>query len=183
MPTRHSRHGLTLSPDYRMIVLRDVYCDAAVGSTAAIREATENVAGSTGYEIYIVVTQDLVEVRADVEIWDKPPDDDLSVSGWTGPLTFDLDCPTGKLQVGDIFGRVISGIDPPSGPGRYTVALFHRGREQADRAFHEILMVTGADDDNARIADLQRQHAGIERYLMRIWWQTDLPPDEDDEDL
>ncbi|WP_140157999.1 hypothetical protein [Micromonospora sp. NBS 11-29] len=183
MPTRHSRHGLTLSPDYRMVVLRDVYCDAAVGSTAAIREANKNVAASTGYEIYIVVSQDLIKVRADVEIWNEAPDDDLSASGWTGPLTFDLDCPTGNLQIGDIFGTAISGIDPPRGPGRYAVALFHRGREQADEAFREILRVMGTDGDDERIADLQRKHSGMEQYLIRIWWQADLPPDEDDEDL
>ncbi|WP_433270299.1 hypothetical protein ACQPWR_14765 [Micromonospora vinacea] len=182
MPTRHSRHGLSLRPDYRMVVLRDVYCDAAVGSTAAISEASKNVAASTGYEIYIVVRQDLIEVRADVELWDAVPDDDLSAYGWTGPLMFDLDCPTGSLQVGDM-GGAITGIDPPEGPGRYAVALFHRGREQADGARYEILKVMGADGDDGCIADLQRQHYGIEQYLMRIWWQADLPPDEDDEDL
>ncbi|MFF5177270.1 hypothetical protein ACFY2Q_04495 [Micromonospora sp. NPDC000316] len=183
MPTRHSCHGLTLSPEYRMVVLRDVYCDAAVGSTAAIIEAYKGVAASTGYEIYIVVSQGLIKVRADVEIWDEAPNDDLSAHGWTGPLTFDLDCPTGNLQVGDIFGTVITGIDPPRGPGRYAVALFHRGREQAEGAFHEILKVMGTGGDDERIAVLQRQHSGIEQYLMRIWWQIDLPPDEDDEDL
>ncbi|MFI7520674.1 hypothetical protein [Micromonospora globbae] len=183
MPTRHSRHGLTLSPEYRMVVLRDVYCDAAVNSSAAISEANKNVAASTGYDIYIVVSQDLIRVRADVEIWDEAPDDDLCAHGWAGPLTFDLDCPTGNLQVGDIFGTVITGIDPPKGPGRYAVVLFHRGREQAERARYEILKVMGTDGDDERIADLQRQHSGIEQYLMRIWWQTDLPPDEDDEDL
>ncbi|MEU3454066.1 hypothetical protein ABZ671_10730 [Micromonospora sp. NPDC006766] len=78
MPTRHSRHGLTLRPDYRMVVLRDIYCDAAVGSTAAISEANKNVAASIGYEVYIVVSQDLIEVRADVESWDEAPEDDFS---------------------------------------------------------------------------------------------------------
>ncbi|MEU3454065.1 hypothetical protein ABZ671_10725 [Micromonospora sp. NPDC006766] len=95
---------------------------------------------------------------------------------------FDLDCPTGDLQVGDIFGTAITGIGPSKGPGRYAVALFHRGREQADGAYYGILKVMGTDGADERVADLQRQHSGIEQYLMRIWWQTDLPPDEDDDD-
>ncbi len=180
LATRHSTHGLTFRPDYRMVVLRDVYCDAAVGSGDAISEASKNVAASTGYEIYTLASQDLISVRADVEVWDSAADDDLTTAGWTGPLTFDLDCPTGHLQVGDIMGTVITGIDPPQGAGRYKVALFHQGREQADQARYEILKVMGTPGDEERIAVLQRQNSGLERYLMRIWWRAELPPDDDD---
>jgi len=68
LATRLSTHGLTLRPEYRMVVLRDVDCDAGVGRNDAISEAHRNVAAGTGYEVMTVVGQDLIEVRADVEI-------------------------------------------------------------------------------------------------------------------
>jgi len=183
VPTRYSTHNLTGSPAYKLLVLRDRYCDAAVGADEAIAEANRNMAASTGYEIYLVVRQDLVDVRADVEIWDGDPGENRQADAWTGPTVFDLDCPTGELVLGSPTGTYIGGIDPPQGSGRYAVALYHRGREQAEEAWREVAAVMGLPDNDARIAELLDRHAGVEQYLLRVWRKGELPPAEDDEDV
>ena len=40
----------------------------------------------------------------------------------------------------------------------------------------------GTPGDAERIEALQAGHAGVERYLMRLWWQAELPPDDDEDD-
>ena len=181
MPSRHSSHSITLRPDYCTLQLRDIDCDAGVGAHEALDEARRNVAASSGYGIYINARQDSVAVRVDVEVWDSTPDP-VDADGWTGPLAFDLDCPTGQLQVGDNMGNTIAGIDPPQGPGRCTVTVYHQGRDQAADAERTILHVMGSQGAGVeQIEALQARYAGAERYLLQLWWRSDLPPDDDDD--
>ena len=176
-----SRHTLTLRPDYCTLLLRDIDCDAGVGASAALDEARRNVAASSGYGVYINARQNLIAVRVDVQVWDSVPEPAVG-EGWAGPVSVELDCPTGLLLVGDMMGNVIDGIDPPTGAGRYTVSVYHQGRERAAQAEDEIHQVMGSQGDDEQIEALQARYEGIERYLLRLWWHSDLPPDDEDDD-
>lgn len=162
-----SRHELVLRPQYRLIVVRDVDVDAAEGRSRAIEEAATTVAAATAYEIVIAAAQELTPVQLEVETWRGPPDT-LEGLGWSDPLTFTIDLPTGELLAGDTFGNVIDDIEAPQGPGRHTVSVHHRGRDQAIGAAAQIAAALGAGDGPAADA-LQSEWSGIERYLLRIW--------------
>nr|WP_199512160.1 hypothetical protein [Nucisporomicrobium flavum] len=175
MAILHSSHTLTLRPDYCTLLLRDIDCDAGVGASTAMDEARRNVAASSGYGVYISARQNLIAVRVDGQVWDSVP---APVVGeeWAGPVSVELDCPTRLLQVGDMMGNAIDGINPPPGPGRYTVYVYHRGRERAVQAEDEIHQVMGATGDDEQIDALQARYEGIERYLLRLWGAATCHP-------
>ncbi|MEU4559457.1 hypothetical protein AB0F72_13810 [Actinoplanes sp. NPDC023936] len=162
-----SRHELMLRPQYRLIVVRDIDADAAEGRSRAIEEAATTVAAATDYEVVIAAAQELTLVHLEVETWEGPPDT-IEDQGWSHPLTFTIDLPTGELLAGDTFGKVIDNIEVPEGPGRHTVSVYHRGRDEAAAAAVGIAAALGAADGPAADA-LQLQGSGVERYLLRIW--------------
>jgi hypothetical protein len=163
----YSRHELTLRPEYRIIVVRDIDADAAEGRSQAMDEASSSVAASTGYEVVILAAQDFTPVRLEVETWDVEPDP-LQDQGWAGPLTFSIDSSTGQLLAGDTFGNAVDGIDPPAGPGVYTVTVHYRGRDEAMNVVSEILAARAARDNTAA-DNLSERASGTERYLIRIF--------------
>jgi hypothetical protein len=160
------RYELTLRPEYRIIVVRDIDADAAEGRSRAMAEAQSRVAASTGYEIVIIAAQDFTPVRLVVETWDAEPGP-LQEQGWSEPLTFTIGSSTGQLQAGDTFGTVVDGIDPPAGPGPYNVTVHYRGRDEAMKVVTEILAALKPNDNTAD--KLRERASGTERYLIRIW--------------
>jgi hypothetical protein len=174
MTTPAGRHELIIRPQYRLITLRDVEC-LLDPSDPAIDDAANHVAGASPYVLAITAAQDLVPVRVVVEIW--PTDAPEPPAGWATPLTFDIECPTGQLVLGDGIGTNIDGINPPQGPGHYTVQATYRGRDRALTEQQKILDAMTPHDYTAA----QRDHdgAGSEEYLIRMWY--DRPVDQDDE--
>ncbi|WP_137816871.1 hypothetical protein [Gandjariella thermophila] len=160
--------------------MRDQDNDAGVGADAAIAEAQEGIAASTGYELYIHCAQDLLKVHATLEIWDDTPYPDSQVEQWGTPRTFRLECPSGEMSMGTPTGEAI-GADLPAGPGIYTIDLTHRGRDEADR-LRKRIMVRYDTIPLDQLPDELEPHAGIEQYRIRMWWHAPLP-EEDDEDL
>ncbi len=180
MSTVTSRHHHSLRPDHLILVLRDVDSVPDEAAATAITEAQRHIAASTGYGVYIETVQNLIDVRVDVEVWDGTPDENPP-GDWAGPMTFELDCPTGELLVGDDMGSAVDGINPPSGPGRYAVAVFSQGRTLITQAERDVLHALRAPDGQDRVTDLRTRHEGLERYLLRLWWQQELPDDSDDD--
>lgn len=182
MPNLVSSHHLVLQPDHRVLLLRDIDCDAGVGATAAIVEAHASVAASSGYGVYVNAVQGFIPLRIEVEVWDSQPGSDPPAGEWTGPVRLQLDCPTGHLQAGDDMGNAMDGIDPPQGPGRYGVAVYHHGRDEALELQRQAESALSTDDRGARADELRELFTGRERYLFRLWWQEPLPVDEDEDD-
>jgi len=179
VPTMHSTHGLSFRPDYGFFTLRDREADAAINADVAITQASRQVAASTSYEIYVVRAQDGLLVHAEVEVWDTRPDPTV-VGGWSSPHRFSLLCPSGELRLGDATGWAIGGIRLPRGAGIYAVELRHRGREEARQALQDLGAAAAQMGSDARLAYFDDRGAGIEQYLFHVWWQSPLPPDEDD---
>jgi hypothetical protein len=113
---------LSFLPDYAFFTLRDPEHDAAVDSAAAIAAARENVAATTGYEIYVCCAQEREPVA--VTLADTPPPQAIT---WQVVPNLRLDCPTGDLRLGDVTGTATA-TTLPTGPGHYHVDVYHRGR-------------------------------------------------------
>ncbi|MDG4811175.1 hypothetical protein O7634_30840 [Micromonospora sp. WMMD1120] len=128
-------HELLFRPDHRSFTLRDEECDAAVGAYQALVQAYETGAATTGYEVYVTAAQDLIKVRARLEVWNRPGG---SADGFDDVLTFGLTCPSGVLQIGDGSGTAVGGIDLPDGPGVYTVQMQYRGRGETRAALRRL---------------------------------------------
>lgn len=178
--TPTSIHTLLLCPDHLILLLRDIDCDAGVGADTAITQAQQHIAASSGYGIYVEAAQNLITLRITVEAWTAAPTRNPG-TGWSEPIAVELDCPTGQLQAGDDMGNVVDGITAPHGPGRYHVAVHHRGRETAvahERQLHAA-MTAGITGD--RLDALRAEREGTEEYLFRLWWHSPLPDDDDDE--
>ncbi|BFU47679.1 hypothetical protein [Krasilnikovia sp. MM14-A1004] len=169
MATLLSSHDLVLRPDHLILQLRDVDCDAGIGAEQAINQTHTSIVASSGYTVYVEAVQNLIAVRVDVEVWDSEPDSRPTTVDWTGPTLVDLDCPTGHLQVGDDMGHAISEILPPQGPGRYHVAFYHHGRDEALQLEQQLTSVLAAPDGGQRLDDMRPNLEGRERYLFRVW--------------
>lgn len=72
---------------------------------------------------------------------------------WDGHRQLQLHCPTGDLLVEEITGGAAAEIVLPQGAGVYGVRVYRNG------------------------------HDAPQRFLIDLWWQTPLPPDDDDEDF
>ena len=111
-----STHRTQWRPANGLLYLRDVDADAGVGTSEAITAADRDVAASTGYEIVILRWQGLLLVGIELQAWDGTPDENPSGDGWTGPLTFPLECPSRRLFLSDTSDVALSGIAAPAGP-------------------------------------------------------------------
>jgi hypothetical protein len=181
MPGLISAHHHLLRPDHLILILRDIDSVPDDGASSAIASAGASIAASSELSVYIETAQNLIPVRMDIEVWDGQPDDDPTTDGWTGPTMLDLACPTGQLLAGDDMGNAIDGIDPPTGPGQYAVAVLHQGRDAALGIQEEILQSMAEAESRTRTDDLQSRHEGLERYLLRVWWLHELNEDDHDD--
>ncbi|NES28077.1 hypothetical protein GCE86_09000 [Micromonospora terminaliae] len=180
MPNPYASYELALRPDHRIVILRDIECDAAVGDTSAIEHAVRDVAAGNRYALYLHTVQNLLATHVWVETWTGPPADEGVDTGWTSAAAVDLDCPTGLLVLGDGMSASIDGIDPPEGPGRYRIAVYHQGRERAELAYREVVHAMGPRAGRAE-SELQARYGAVEKYLLRMWWQQALPDTDDDD--
>ncbi|MFB9545687.1 hypothetical protein [Micromonospora sagamiensis] len=177
-----SSHELTFLPSHQLLILRDIDSYADPGASVAISTASRQIASASGYGVYINTVQDLVAVHSIVEVWSSPPSVVEGRPGWTPVLTCVLDSPTGQFLLADTTGSGFAGIDPSEGPGRYGVNVFHQGREQAKVAFQTILDAMDQDAWQQPVNELQQQNAGVEKYLVQLWWQKPLDPDGQDDE-
>ncbi|MGB2570996.1 hypothetical protein ACPFP2_21465 [Micromonospora citrea] len=150
-------------------------------ASAAISAAGRGIAASTGYEIYVKVAQDLIPVEAIVDVWSTEPDLDRPLTDWALALNSGLECPSGQLVLSDSTGSGFDDIDPPEGPGSYSVAVFHKGREQARCAQEAALAAMRGGRVTRETNEIEREHAGIEQYLIKLSWSGPLSPDGDDD--
>ncbi|WP_019031022.1 hypothetical protein [Salinispora arenicola] len=153
------RAHLTFTPDYALFTLRDPEHDAAVGSATAIAAAREDVAASTGYEIYVCCAQDRLAVHAVVS--DFPPP---ALSEWQLVHGLPLACLTAELRLGDGTGQGTA-ITAPAGPGTYEVDVYHRGRDAAVRRISELRQSSakGRPSEEGLV-----RSAGIEEYYLHL---------------
>ncbi|GGM26469.1 hypothetical protein GCM10011608_09010 [Micromonospora sonchi] len=78
---------------------------------------------------------------------------DLDRGSWDGRRQLQVHCPTGELLVEQITAGAAAEITLPQGAGVYGVRVHRHGRDDA------------------------------QMFLIDLWWQTPLPPDDDDEDF
>ncbi|MEV1156275.1 hypothetical protein AB0J27_12850 [Micromonospora chokoriensis] len=178
MTSRISHHELLFRPDYRFFTVRDVECDAAEGGQEALARSHESGAAATEYEVYVTVAQDLLKVRACLEVWDGPAGPE---TGFDDVSVFRLTCPSGTLQMADGSGTSIGGIDLPTGPGLYIAQVQFRGRAEALAALRRLDEPMTASPASAWQA-LFAPYDGIEEYLIRVWFTESLSDDDDDDD-
>ena len=164
-----STHRTQWRPANGLLYLRDVDADAGVGSFEAIAAAARDVAASTGYEIVVRRRQGLLLVGIELQTWDGPPDQDPAGDGWTGPLTFPLECPSGELFLSDTSDVALSGIAAPQGPGDYTVQVFYAGREDAVAAYRAIIAEVDRLPIPEQLPYVDEHAYAIERYLLRLY--------------
>ncbi|MET8282963.1 hypothetical protein [Micromonospora sp. NPDC005174] len=177
MTSRISHYELLFRPDYRFFIVRDEECDAAEGGQEALARSYERGAAATEYEVYVTAAQDLLKVRAALEVWDEPSGAEI---GFDDVSAFVLTCPSGTLQMADGSGTSIGGINLPSGPGLYTTQVQIRGRAEALAALRRLDEPMTASPTSAWTA-LFAPYDGIEEYLIRVWFSAPLPDDDDDE--
>ncbi|MEV5765467.1 hypothetical protein AB0L34_12970 [Micromonospora sp. NPDC052213] len=127
--------------------------------------------------MYVTAAQDLLKVRARLEVWDGPAG---PADGFDDVLAFRLTCPSGILQMGDGSGTAVGGIDLPGGPGMYTTQVQNRGRADARAALRR-LDERMMSSPSAAWPELFAPYEGTEEYLIRVWFSEPLPDDYDDE--
>ncbi|GIF09929.1 hypothetical protein [Actinoplanes siamensis] len=159
---------IDLRPSHGTFTLRDVDADAGVGASKAIKRAWEEVAASTGYEVWVVRAQDMLLVAVEVQTWDSVPDEPPSGTDWLGPVILPLRCATGDLILSDD-ARCLDDIVAPAGPGNYTVQVFYAGREEAVAAYQAIAETIGKLPVPKAIAYIDENLRGVERYLLRLY--------------
>ncbi len=172
-------HSLSLRPTNSLFSLRDIECDAGVGADEAIEEAFDRVTASTGYEIFVAAAQSDLPIRVSLELWDGEPDINPDGDGWTRMNSSALQCPSGHLTL----GRDVSAIDGEwlPEPGIYNVVVYFKGRQEAAARAVDIAQDT-LDMNVRETVEYQRLHgADIEQYVIRMWWSSDLPSDDDDD--
>lgn len=177
MSSRISHHELLFRPDYRFFTVRDEECDAAEGGQEALARSYRSGAAATKYEVYVTVAQDLLKVRACLEVWEGPPG---PTTGFDDVSAFKLTCPSGTLQMSDGSGASVGGIGLPSGPGLYATQVQIRGRAEALAALRRLNEPMTASPASAWTT-LFAPYDGVEEYMIRVWFTEPLPDDDDDE--
>ncbi|WFE48842.1 hypothetical protein [Micromonospora sp. WMMD1155] len=172
-----SHHELLFRPDYRFFTVRDEECDATEGGHEALARSHESGAAATEFEVYVTAAQDLLRVRACLEVWDGSAGPAI---GFDDVSVFELACPSGTLQMSDGSGTSIGGIDLPTGPGLYTAQVQSRGRAEALAALRRLDEPMTASPASAWAAHFA-PYDGVEEYLIRVWFAGLLPDDDDDE--
>jgi hypothetical protein len=166
---------LRLTPDYRLLTIRDVESDAQTDMREAIAAAATDVAASTGYVLVVSVAQDLIPVDVRVEF--ASPQPGLATDG---ALEFDIEFPTGQVLLRDMG---VTGIveDLPDGPGLYRARVAWSGRAASAQAAHAFLRDRSDLPVEAWPDELARD-AGTERYTVWLWRVGDSPAQDEDED-
>ncbi|MEU4775312.1 hypothetical protein [Micromonospora sp. NPDC023644] len=93
------------------------------------------------------------KVELQTRLWPAEPEPEPDGGAWSGWRQLELHCPTGELLVEQITAGAAAEVALPQGAGVYGVRVHG-----------------GAID-------------GTERFLIDLWWQSPLPPDDDDEDF
>ena len=170
MPSVVSRQELSLVPEYRIVSLQDRRLGGLDGSAAAIAEAVGAVAAVAPSGLYLIVNQDQLPVRLELEIWDGPPATGPDpAAGWVRAGPFVLPFPSGELALGDLGGRAVSGPWLRDRTGDYTVEVWSRGRAEAAARQVELFDETAALTIAQARAYIHREGAGIEQYRLRLW--------------
>ncbi|WP_305788340.1 hypothetical protein [Symbioplanes lichenis] len=177
MPEPLSRHRTAFTPDFRVIVLRDIDTDADPGASTAINQLEDNIAVSSGYGVYVHAVQNHTPVGVDVEVWESAPPTAPVASGWERAAALEFDAPSGYLLVGDNMGAGTDGIDPPAGAGRYAVEVWCQGRADIQRVIEQWLSTDLHDPTTRALLDDNKEK---EQYLLRLWWNAELDDDDDD---
>ena len=134
----------------------------------ALRDAYEAIIGASPLRVAIKAGQEAVAIAVGIQVWDAAPGE-APAGVWEGQRVLRVGFPRGALIVESIAAGPIP-LQPtgserltlPAGPGAYFVKAWHRGRERAAAAVHEL----GRDQAGpARYAEL----AGVEEYLLQIW--------------
>ncbi|MFJ8962765.1 hypothetical protein ACIRG5_25575 [Lentzea sp. NPDC102401] len=176
MPELLGQAELITVPSYRLLTVRDQDNDAGLGADEAITQAQASNAASTGFELVISCAQDLLPVSATLEAWSAHPVES-SDPVWSAPQTFELECPSGLLELSSPTGDAL-GTELPTGPGLYAVEVAHHGREQALAARQEVLEHEDIIGRQQALTDARP--GGFEKYRIRMWLVGTLPNDEDE---
>lgn len=175
------RHELVSVPSYALLTLRDQYVDAPPNSTDLIRRANVDVVAADEYELFICCAQDLLKISARLDVWSaRPPE---VGAGWSAPQRFALECRNGVVALGSPTG---AGIDVRlrDGPGLYGVEVVHCGRERAGELRGQVLRSGSPNDSFIDVVDAfeASDEALTEQYWIRMWWQEELPEEEDEDE-
>ncbi|MGI5506348.1 hypothetical protein [Lentzea sp. CA-135723] len=174
MPELLAQAELITVPSYRLLTVRDQDNDAGEGVDEAITRAQISVAASTGYELVISCAQDVLPVSATLEVWSVQPSEP-DESAWSSPQTFEIECPSGLLELGSPTADA-TGMELPTGPGVYAVDVAHQGRERALAARQDVLEHEDMTSRKQELTDARPD--GFEKYRIRAWLIDSLPDDE-----
>ncbi|WP_216216864.1 hypothetical protein [Amycolatopsis aidingensis] len=161
-----AEHHFVTVASYRLLTLRDQDCDAGVNADHAIDEAAENIAASTGYELYINCAQDLFAITVRIAIWDDEPSIEQQGRTQTGRI-LTLICPTGELVLDSPTGEALA-LELPSGSGTYAISVRDEGRTEAIVLRQNVLKQTDTPAGEDLHTAAQR-YGGIERYTIDMW--------------
>ncbi|MCT2279604.1 hypothetical protein M3G91_18505 [Micromonospora chalcea] len=92
-------------------------------------------------------------VTVELELWIWAGEPEPDRSSWDECRQLQLHCPTGELLVEQITAGAAAEVTLPQGAGVYGVRVHRSG------------------DNNG------------EKFLIDLWWEAPLPPDDDDEDF
>lgn len=177
-PSAHRE--LILLPAYQLITVRDPDIDVTDHSASVIASARADVVASTETELFIHCAQDFIKVTTRLELWPRRPATAEPDGEWTTSPTFELVSPSGQLVMGTPTGEAVD-LPLDEGPGLYGVDVLYRGRDHTV-ALRSSMFATHQDVLSDQAQQERELHAGTEQYRIRVWRETSLPDDWDDED-
>jgi len=171
-------HDVRVYIFYGHFVLRDVWCDAGDEGESLKAAQGDSVAGASTYQLTVRALSHVAGLQ--IRLWPADPEPDGGA--WDGCRQLELHCPTGQLTVEQIAAGAATEIQLPTGAGVYGVRVQWRDREAADKAITAAYAELCGEPSDVLTSALCKLD-GMEKFLVDLWWQAPLPPDDDDEDF
>ena len=164
----------TVNATYQMFGLHDPTCEEMENFDAAVSAAIHDVVGWAPNAAMVQVTNDLVPIDVQVEVFDgTPPVDDSAELRRDGRL----EVPGGMVSVPKSEeGQFRLGVDLPDGAGTYGVRVCGYGRARARRIRED----GGGRGDAAEFDAMVESLVGVERYRVSLWRVSSEPRWQDD---
>lgn len=171
-------HDIRVLILYGRFVLRDVWCDAGDEGESFAAAQQDGVVGASTYQLTVRALSHWAGLQ--LRLWSADPGPNSGI--WDDCRQLELHCPTGGLSVDQITAGAAAEVTLPAGAGVYGVRVHWRDRETAAEEITRLYAERNNEPADVLSAAL-REVDGTEKFLVDFWWQTPLPPADDDEDF